>query len=275
MTILFNHQLIDRSQAQVDIEDRGYQFGDGVYEVIRVYEGKTFCLPEHVERLQRSAREIGITLPYDEQRMEELLLQLLHANRIHNGTIYLQVSRGVAPRSHPFPKKSEAIVVAYTNEAERPYSSLNNGIRAVITEDIRWLRCDIKSLNLLGSVLAKQYATENGCEEAILHRDGRVTEGSSTNVFRIKDGTLYTHPANNLILHGINRAVTLELAQELQIPVKEESFTTDALFQADEIFVTSTTMEISPVITVNGRKVGDGKPGKVTRQLQHAFEKRI
>jgi D-alanine transaminase len=141
--------------------------------------------------------------------------------------------------------------------------------------DIRWLRCDIKSLNLLGAVLAKQEAADQGCQEAILVRDGIVTEGSSTNIFIVKNGTLQTHPANHLILHGITRKLTLKLADELAIPVNETPFTPRELLEADECFLTSTTMEITPIVRVDGNTIGTGEPGPVTRRLQESFERRI
>ncbi|OYD09856.1 D-amino-acid transaminase [Paludifilum halophilum] len=275
MAILYNDRLTERDRIHVDIEDRAYQFGDGIYEVIRVYEGRPFCLSEHIQRFERSAEEIRLQLPYGRKRLEGFLQELIAKNRLKDGTVYLQASRGAAPRSHPFPDGARPVIIAYTQEAPRPLQFLEQGIQATLTKDIRWLRCDIKTLNLLGAVLAKQYAVERGCQEAILHRDGRVTEGSATNVFLVKDGILYTHPANHLILHGITRAVTIEAAKEEGIPCREEAFTTDSLFRADELFVTGTTTEISPVISIDGRKVNKGTPGPITRKLQQAFEKRI
>lgn len=273
--ILIHDQLTKRENAHIDIEDRGYQFGDGVYEVIRVYKGNPFRMQDHLSRFQRSADEIGLKLPYKLDRLEELLHQLIQANAMSEGNIYLQATRGVAPRSHPFPDQSQSVVVAYTMKAKRPLDAIQNGISAITEADIRWLRCDIKSLNLLGAVLAKQKAKENGSQEAILHRDGTVTEGSSTNVFMVKNNAIITHPANHLILHGITRVVVLEMAKELGIAVKEEAFTLSEMQAADEVFITSTTMEISPVIRIDGNPVGVGKPGPVVRRLQEAFEKRI
>lgn len=273
--ILFHDQLTKRENTHIDIEDRGYQFGDGIYEVIRVYSGKIFRLQDHLDRFQRSADEIGLQLPYSLDRLRQLLQELVEVNHLADGTLYLQASRGIAPRSHPFPEASQSVIVAYTVVAERPLNHLQNGIRTIIQPDIRWLRCDIKSLNLLGAVLAKQKAKEHGCQESILHRDGTVTEGSATNAFLVKDGHLITHPADNLILHGITRQVVLELAEALEIPVKEEAFSLQDLNEADEVFVTGTTMEISPVIEIDGRPVGDGQPGTIVRRLQEAFEQLI
>ncbi|MDR6224684.1 D-alanine transaminase [Desmospora profundinema] len=273
--ILIDDQLTKRENAHIDIEDRGYQFGDGIYEVFRVYNGKVFRMQDHLDRFQRSADEIGLQLPYGLDRLQSFLEQLIETNGLSEGNVYLQASRGVAPRSHPFPEESRSVLVAYTIEGERPLEYIRNGIRTITEADIRWLRCDIKSLNLLGAVLAKQKAKEHGCQEAILHRDGTVTEGSSTNVFLVKDGQLITHPANNLILHGITRLVVLELAEELGIPVKEETFTLEDLRKADEVFITGTTVEISPVVQIDDYHVGDGKPGPVVHRLQEAFEKQI
>ncbi|MFD1395196.1 D-amino-acid transaminase [Kroppenstedtia eburnea] len=275
MVILFDEQLIPRNRAYVDIEDRGYQFGDGVYEVIRVYGGKMFCKTQHLSRLEQSAKEIRLHLPFSLERLDTLLEELVSQNRLREGTIYLQVSRGTAPRNHPFPEQARPMVVAYTTEAPRPLQTLREGVRAITEPDLRWLRCDIKSLNLLGAVLAKQKAVDSGCQETILHRDGRVTEGSSTNVFIVKDGQLATHPADNFILRGITRDVVIESAHELGIPVTERVFSVEELFRADEVFISSTTMEVTPVVSIDGRKVGTGSPGPLTRQLQTAFEKRI
>jgi len=275
MTILFNDRLIARDEARVDVEDRGYQFGDGVYEVIRVYGGHPFCLEEHLDRLERSAREIRMPLPYSREKTEHLLLQLIEADHLKEGYLYVQITRGAAPRDHAFPSKSEPVLTAYTVESPRPTDLMKNGIRAITQEDIRWLRCDIKSLNLLGAVLAKQAAVDAGAQEAILHRNGTVTEGSATNVFIVKDNTLWTHPANHLILHGITRAVTLKLAEKEGITVREEAFSLEDLRSADEVFITSTTKEIVPVVAVDGIPVGTGQPGWVTRKLQQAFEQKI
>lgn len=273
--LLYDDRLIQREEAHIDVEDRAYQFGDGVYEVIRVYNGKTFYLKEHMIRFERSANEVGITLPYPTSRLKELLLELLRQSGMKEGNLYLQVSRGTAPRSHAFPAHARPLIIAYTQPSTRPLKELSEGIKAITTEDIRWLRCDIKSLNLLGAVLAKQKAVDHQCQEAILVRDCVVTEGSSTNIFIVKEQTLWTHPANHLILHGITRDITLKLADELGIPVKTEAFTRDSLLSADECFMTSTTMEICPIIQVDGRTIQSGAPGPITRQLQQAFEKQI
>ncbi|MGM7701310.1 D-amino-acid transaminase [Pseudalkalibacillus sp. Hm43] len=273
--ILVQDQLMEQSKLHIEMEDRGYQFGDGIYEVIRIYDGQFFGMDEHLVRLQRSANEIQMQLPFSLEVLKERLMELAVANSIKDGQVYLQITRGVAERTHHFPDHASGILVAYTKEAPRPLNKMKEGISVITTEDIRWLRCDIKSLNLLGNVLSKQKAKEAGCDEAILIRDGIVTEGSSSNVFIIKNGELFTHPANNYILNGITRNVLLELAKQSAINVKEKTFTRDDLMNADEVIITSTTMEVSPVVTIDGKQVGDGQPGPVTKKLQEKFNQRI
>ncbi|MGG3466404.1 D-amino-acid transaminase [Neobacillus pocheonensis] len=273
---ILNSQIIERSEARVDVEDRGYQFGDGVYEVIRVYNGRMFTANEHLNRFVKSSASIGITLPYTIEQLTQLLEELKEKNNLQLGTIYLQITRGVAPRNHPFP--TEEIVptlVAYTKEVGRPVESLATGVTTILTEDIRWLRCDIKSLNLLANLLAKQKAAEEGCFEAIQHRGQDVTEGSSSNIFIVKNGTVMTHQSDNLILKGITKDVILDLCLKNNIRVQERTFTLDELAQADEVFLASTTAEVMPIIEIDGKKAGDGQPGPVTRKLQELFVQEI
>jgi D-alanine transaminase len=270
--VLMNHDIVSRKNALVDIEDRAYQFGDGIYEVIRVYNGNSFMMDEHMTRLERSAKEIQLDLPYSIDELKNRLKELLSLNSLQGGIIYLQISRGVAPRLHGFPVPAvPAQLIAYTTKMERPTTKLKNGIHTILTEDIRWLRCDIKSLNLLGNVMAKQKAANSNCFEAIQHRRQVITEGSSTNIFIVQDGILYTHPATNLILNGITRVKVLELCENLKLTVEEKSFTIDQFLQADEAFITSTTSEVMPVIRVNDQEIGPGIPGPLTVKLQQAF----
>ncbi len=271
--ILLNDEFITREKASIDIEDRGYQFGDGVYEVVRIYKGEFFELDAHLERFERSANEIKIKIPYKMNEIKDKLEKLLSINHIHSGHIYMQITRGVSPRNHPFPDQSKPVFVAYTKEYEVEPSRLPG--RAMFTEDIRWLRCDIKSLNLLGNVLAKQEANEKGFDEAIFHRGETVTEGSSTNVFMIKKRVLYTHPANHLILDGITRRKILSAAANIGLQVEEEAFTKQELLESDEMFISSTTQEVRPIIEVNGQQIGNGKEGEITASLQAEFEKEI
>lgn len=273
---LFNGEIIDRSQAKVDVEDRGYQFGDGVYEVIRVYNGKMFTLTEHLKRFADSTESIGISLPFTSFRLAEMLEELLLKNNLQTGNIYMQVTRGTAPRNHLFPTGNVTpTLVAYTIKGVRPLENLKSGVKAISTEDIRWLRCDIKSLNLLGNLLAKQKASEQGCFEAILHRSQDVTEGSSSNIFMVKNGTVITHESNNLILKGITKDVILNVCTKNNIPVQERTFSLAELEEAEEVFLSSTTAEVMPVIEIDGKKIRSGIPGPLTQKLQDLFEKEI
>lgn len=273
MTVYFmDGQFKGQSGVAVSVDDRGYYFGDGVYEVIKVYGGELYTAEEHISRLFQSATKIKMTIPYTEAQLLEVSRQLIEKNAIGEGHIYMQVTRGVAPRVHHFPEPTvSSVVTAYAVNSPRPVAKIKNGVPVKSVEDVRWLRCDIKSLNLLGNVLAKQEAHEAGCVEALLHRSGVVTEGSSSNMFGVKDGMLYTHPATNLILNGITRQVLLGLCKELGIPVEEKAFTLDEAFEMDEFFLTSTTSEVMPVTSIDGRLIGDGQPGEWTVKLQQAF----
>jgi D-alanine transaminase len=271
--IYYKHQFLEKSEVHISPNDRGYYFGDGIYEVFRIYNHTLYEKDAHLRRLERSASEIGINLPKSIGEIEIILDKLLEMNGIPDGTLYLQITRGEAPRSHQFPKSVPSVMMASCTELIRPFIAMQNGITAITMEDIRWLRCDIKTLNLLPNVLAKQAAIERGVGEVILHRSGTVTECSSSNLMLVKNGILYTHPANNLILHGVTRAVVLRLAQSLGIEVKEQPFTLQELMKADEVFITGTTAEITPIIVIDGKQVNTGSPGPLTRKFQMEFER--
>lgn len=274
--VLINDRIVDRSEVTIDIEDRGYQFGDGVYEVFRIYNGKLFTPVEHLERLFQSAKNIQLHVPLNKQELLQLMTQVIKENEIKDGIFYLQVTRGVAPRNHLFPAPEvSSVLTGYTKEVPRPVQLLKEGVKAITLEDIRWLRCDIKSLNLLPNVLAKQEAHQQGCFEAILHRNGIVTEGSSSNVFIISNGMIHTHPPTNMILNGITRQVIIELCQKEEVPVVEKPFTLEELLLADEVFISSTTIEVMPLIEINGQPIGTGHPGIITKQLQTRFQEKI
>lgn len=276
MLYFMDGKFTEKDNLKISIDDRGYYFGDGVYEVVKVYNDELFTAKEHFSRLFESARKIKITIPYTEQELIDVARELLEKNNISNGHIYLQVTRGSSNRQHNFPTPAvPAIVTAYAVAAKRPLADMEKGVSVKSVDDIRWLRCDIKSLNLLGSVLAKEEARVAGCSEAILHRDGLVTEGSSTNMFAVKDGVVHTHPVTNLILEGITRKVVLGLCQQLGIPVVEEAFTLKEAFDMEEVFYTSTTSEVMPVTEMDGRAIGNGQPGPIAKKLQHAFTAQI
>lgn len=270
--ILRNEGILPRSKAQVDIDDRGHQFGDGIYEVIRVYGGLPFLMRPHLDRLRRSAREIGMAPHWDDTTLRGRCDELVARERMGDGILYIQVTRGVCPRLQVFPSDDVTPqITAYARPMPRPRGETGNGLRAHIVADMRWLRCDIKSINLLPNLLARQKAKEHGCEEAIQHRDGTVTEGAFSNAYIVAGGTIHTHPRNNLILGGITRAHILDLCAAADIPVVEEAFRVADLRRADEIFISSTANEIAPVVHLDGEPVANGKPGPVTRRLQAAF----
>lgn len=273
---LLNDRIVTDEEVVIHKEDRGYQFGDGIYEVIKVYNGQLFTAQEHIDRFYVSAEEIRLTIPYTKHKLHQLLHELVEANEINNGHIYFQITRGASARNHIFPSADVVPVLTGTAvETSRPFTNLENGVKTTFVEDIRWLRCDIKSLNLLGAVLAKQEAFEKGCYEAILYRAETVTEGSSTNVFGVKDGVLHTHPANNFILKGITRHVVLQCAQEIGLPVQEQAMTKQQLLAMDEVFIASTTSEVTPVIDIDGQQINGGQVGAWTRKLQAQFETKI
>ncbi|EUJ29507.1 D-amino-acid transaminase [Listeria cornellensis] len=277
MKVLVKNQLIERDEAKVDVEDRGYQFGDGVYEVIRMYNGQFFTYDEHIERLYASAAKIDLVIPYSKPELRALVDSLMKANNIGTGNVYLQITRGEqSPRNHVIPSTPpEAVLTASASEVPRDTTLFENGRKAILEEDVRWLRCDIKSLNLLGNSIAKNKAHQAGAFEAILHRGENVTEGSAANAYMIKDGKLMTHASNNLILEGITRQIILRVAEENGIPVVESGFTLTDLAAADEVFISSTTIEVTPIVEIDGKVVGDGKRGPITKKLHDAFTKEI
>ncbi|WP_078434045.1 D-amino-acid transaminase [Metabacillus halosaccharovorans] len=274
---LVNDQFLDENEVKLSIYDRGYQFGDGVYEVIRFYNKKYFKLKEHLIRYIESARKIDIDSALDLEQLESMFEELLNRNSIENGYVYTQLTRGTAPRSHIYNKEElKPHLVAYVEEAKRPLELMEKGASAILHEDERWTKCDIKSLNLLGSVLAKTKANKDGAFEAILHRGDIVTEGSVSNVFVYKHNKLYTSPANNLILNGITRLTILEIAKELGIEVEETTITVDFLLSSDEVFTSATVSEITPIIEIKGKSlIGHGKPGEMTKLIQTKYEEKI
>ncbi|WP_105989271.1 D-amino-acid transaminase [Staphylococcus agnetis] len=274
--VLLNESFVDEQDAKVAYNDRGYNFGDGIYEYVRIYDGKLFTAKEHFERLLRSASEIGLDLNHTVASLTTLVREFAQVNKVTNGGVYIQVTRGAAPRDHAFPTPSvEPVLTGFVKSYDRPFKALDEGVGVVTTEDIRWLRCDIKSLNLLGNVLAKEYATKYNAEEAIQHRGDIVTEGASSNVYAIKGGVVHTHPANNFILNGITRRVIQWVCEDENIEFNEAPFTVDFLKSADEVIISSTSVEVMPVVLIDGESVADGKVGPITRTLQKGFEKYI
>ncbi len=270
--LLWNGKLVEEDRVRVSYRDRGYYFGDGIYEVFRLYNGILFEKEAHLDRLYNSLREIKIELPWSREQLSGMMDELAATLGQQDGILYIQFTRGEAKRAHIFPEVCEAVMLGYCEPLVRPADSIENGIEAITLEDIRWLRCHIKSLNLLANTLAKQEAVEAGAKEAILIRsDDTVTECTASNLLIVKDGVIYTHPNGNLILDGITKQVVKRLAHQLDIPYVEQAFSKQQLLDADEVFLTSTTMEATPIISIDGRPVGTDTPGVVTRRLQVAY----
>ena len=267
-----NDVFLPLSEARVSVEDRGFQFGDGVYELLRVYAGVPFRLTDHLGRLEQSARAIGISLPYTRDRWAAVISEAVSRSGFPEAKVYIQVTRGVAPRDH-VPAASMAPTVVVTVRAMAPPASelYANGADVVTVSDIRWARCNIKSIGLLANVLAKQQARERGAVEALFVRDGDVLEGATSNVIAVKNRCLVTPPEGSLLLPGVTRKVVLGLAQEAGVAVKEQPVTEGELYASDEVFLTGTTIEVLPVARVNGRPIGAGAPGPVTKLMMARF----
>ncbi|MGL4695051.1 D-amino-acid transaminase [Enterococcus larvae] len=274
MKVLWNDRIVEREEVRIDMEDRGYQYGDGLYEVIRVYNGKLYMADEHMTRLWTGAEKIKLHLPFTKAELLERLKELTAVEKVAEGKLYLQVTRGIdSPRNHalPDPKKVTGVLTANIIPYERPVEKQKKGIAVGIVPDTRWLHCDIKSLSLLGNVMALDHARSRGFEDAVQIRDGKVTEASAANFWMVKDGTIYTHPDGQLILPGITKLKLLELAKKLQIPVKEEAFDEAELFTADECFITGSLIEVIPVVRIEEHIVGTGQPGEITQQLHGEY----
>jgi D-alanine transaminase len=279
-TIYLNGSYLPSDRASLSALDRGFVFGDGVYEVWRVVNGRLFEAERHRERLERGLRDLRIGPPdgADADGLRAIAERLLRENGLLNGhaTFYVQVTRGAAPRAHQFPPAgTRPTVFAFTAALKSIDEIRRGGARAITQPDVRWLRCDIKTVQLLPNVLAKQAALEAGAFEAIFVRDGIATEGTHSNLFAVLDGELRTHPTNNLILPGVTRDVVLELAQELRIPVREEPVTAADLRRVEELFFTGTTTDVLPVVRVDDFTVGAGKPGPIAGALYEALVARM
>jgi D-alanine transaminase len=269
--VLFNDQITKREHVNIDMEDRGYNFGDGIYEVIPIYEGNTFAMEEHIQRFLESASKLEIKLPYDKTVLEQQLNELKIKNKVINGIIYIQMTRGVSSRAHLYERNVEGLITGFCREMTFQAEQKLAGVSVFLTEDIRWLRCDIKSINLLGNIMAKRQAADNDCQEAIMHRNGILTEGSSSNLFIVKGKQLQTHPPTNLILNGITRQIVVKLAKEKGFTINEEAFSLKQLVEADEAFITSTTQEITPITKIIGDTSATFSVGTITKELQNAF----
>jgi D-alanine transaminase len=270
--VYLNGSFVPMDEARVPVLDRGFIFGDGVYEVVPVYGRHPFRIAEHLRRLQYSLDQIKLRNPYSEQEWTRLILQLVARCPHDDQSLYLQVTRGVAKRDHLFPKDAVPTVFMMTNRLSTPTPEMvARGVPAITAVDNRWLRCDIKSTALLGNVLMRQLAAEAGANEAIMLRDGQLTEGSASNVFVVVRGVIVSPPKSNLILPGTTYDVVLELAQQAGMPVEVRQVSEAELRAADEIWVTSATREVLAVTALDGKPVGTGAPGAVFRRMHQLF----
>jgi len=273
MIAYFNAQYVSKENIKISPDDRGFLFGDGVYEVIRSYGGRLFRIDDHLSRLSHSLGELRMA-PVSLSHLKTVADQLLHRNNLENedATLYIQITRGVAPRKHPFPDPETSPTVYVSASVLQPLSAeWETGIAVILVPDLRWGRCDIKSVGLLPNVMASQEAKEKGASEAVFVRDGVITEGSHTSVCAVFDGELVTHPADHHILAGVTRSVVLDLCVSLGISVRESPILERTLKGASELMVLGTTSEVVPVVRVDDWVVGDGKPGPITSKLKEAF----
>ncbi|GJL58718.1 MAG: D-alanine aminotransferase [Nitrospirales bacterium] len=259
-------------EISISPDDRGFLFGDGVYEVIRAYHGVPAFWSEHFNRLIRSAKEIKIHFSIEPLQFLGLLLSGLRQSGYQEGKIYIQVTRGVAPREHAFPSNgAPTVFLAFRQMVALAVEVCQQGVSVITLPDTRWHRCDIKSLNLLPNVLAKQQAREAKAFEGIFLRDGQVTEGATSNIFAVKNGVLITPERNHLVLAGVTQQQVVILAQEKGWEVQFRPIRLSELLQSDEVFLVGTTIEVLPVIQVNGQPIQDGKPGPISIALQQSF----
>lgn len=271
--IYLNGDFIPGNQAFISPDDRGFHFADGIYEVIKYYRGKSFCFVDHISRLKRSVTAVKIRFTAFDQ-LEELCHEMIRFNKMENefAGIYLQITRGVCPRMHRFPDETVKPTV-YMNAYPLPpfINELKHGIKVILREDIRWHRCDIKTVMLLPNSMMFQEALDSGARECFFIREGRFTESTHSNVFGVKGGAVYTHPDSNLVLPGITKKIILRICKKTGIPARETPIQADDYVSYDEFFISGTGSEVMPVIQIEDTLIGNGKPGPVTRRIQQEF----
>jgi D-alanine transaminase len=271
--VYLNGELTPLSEAKIPVLDRGFIFGDGVYEVIPIYDRKMFRAKQHMARLFRSLDAIRIPNPHTEEEWMALIGKVTSAHPADTQLVYMQVTRGVAKRAHAFPADATPTVFIMTNPYSPPdTATVENGVSCVTTDDLRWMRCDIKSISLLGNVLAAQYAAEHNAIEAIQFREGFMTEGASSNVWVVSKGVVYGPPKDTRILEGIRYGLLEELCATCNIPFVAKPISRDEVFSAEEVLITSAGREVLAVTTIDGKPVGGSRPGPVFRRLYAAYQ---
>ena len=275
-TCYLNGEWLPLAEAKISVLDRGFIFGDGIYEVVPVYYRQPFRFDNHLARFERSTREIGLANPFDRAGWHALVERLIGTCEAADQFIYWQLTRGVAKRDFSFPAGTPPTVFAMTTPFARPSrAQREQGLRAVTRADERWLRCDIKSVSLLGAVLARQFATENGADEAVQFRDGWLTEGSSSNMWVALNGTVTAPPRDRLILEGIRYGFVGELCKRIGVPFEVRRVRREEVEGCDELMLTSATREILPIVALDGKPVGSGRPGPVYARLRQAYDEAI
>ncbi len=270
--VYLNGDYIEKSSAKISVLDRGFLFGDGIYEVIPVYKSSPFRLAEHIERLNYCANAIGLNSPHDLAQWQSIIDTVIEKNGGGHLSIYLQLTRGVEQqRQHDFPENTPLTVLVMANPLSPAIAKLS-AIKTTLLDDIRWQNCHIKSISLLGNILLHQQAKALGYQEAILHREGIITEGSTTNVFLVKNNEIYTPPKSHHILGGITRELIIEFCQQLSIVVHQQQITIDDIYQADEVWLASSSREISPVTQINDKIIATGAIGPTTQKVHKAFQ---
>jgi D-alanine transaminase len=268
-----NGEFLPLDQARVSVLDRGFIFGDGVYEVIPVYSRRPFRLPEHLRRLQRSLDAVRLGNPTTDAEWTRLIQEIVTRHPGEDQSVYLQVTRGVARRDHAFPKEAKPTVFMMSSPLVTPArEQIENGVPCITATDYRWLRCDVKSVSLLANCMLRQLAADAGAVEVVLFRDGCLTEASASNVFAVANGKLLAPPKDHLILPGITYDVVLELAAEKGIAIELRALPEQEVRSADELWVTSSSKEVLAVATLDGRPVGSGRPGPLFRKIHQAFQ---
>jgi D-alanine transaminase len=273
MTVFLNGGLLPIEQATVSVLDRGFIFGDGVYELVPVYSRVPFRLEEHLARLERSLGETRIRNPYSRAQWRAHIYALIDAQPFEDQGIYFQVTRGVAKRDHAFPANVEPTVFMMSNPLVNPQpAQVEKGASAVSAQDYRWLRCDIKSISLIGNCLLRQISAEAGGAETILFREGKLTEASASNVFIVERGVIQSPPKSNLILPGITYDVVVELARANGLPLEFKDIPEADVRAADELWVSSSSKEVLAIVELDGKRIGDGRPGPVFRRMFHLYQ---
>ncbi len=270
--VFLNNRYLKESEAKISIFDRGFIFGDGVYEVVPVVEGTVLDREPFLQRFSRSLKEIDLRLPFSQEELLDMIEKLIELNDLKEGGVYMQITRGVAPRDFAFPKDITPTCMAFSFEK----NIINNpkaetGVKVATTKDLRWKRRDIKSISLLAQCMAKEDITEKGAFEGWMTEDGMVSEGTSSSAYIVKDNTIITRPLTNSILPGIRRKIILEIAKKYDIKVELRPFSVKEAYEAEEAFLSSATTFVLPIVEIDGIKIGDGKPGSVTKKMRELY----